>query len=205
VALKYLERRHEKRYGKALPMKPPKPTQNFSKLFSCGCCENSFPELHKHTHHKKPKALGGKDTADNLIELCPGCHDALHNIAWKLTNKNHSHSQVIDTIHLIYKDNNVAKQRCLDLAVLVRDATIAKKEKVFGSGDPNDLINIGTSIRKHFKPMIQNRYRELKISQEAYIRGLIITDIAKRFNLPLNLVEENRLIKQIKKGRSHHL
>lgn len=171
--------------------------QDFNKMFNCGCCQNPYPVLYKHTHHKTPKALGGKDTHDNLIDLCPGCHDALHNIAYKLTIHQHGQAKVIDSLTLIYKDNARAKQICLDLATQVRNAMVVHKEK--GKG-PNDLLNIGTIIRKQHKTLVEMRCKELKLSQEAYIRGLILTDIGKRFHdMPIIASEETRIIKMLKK------
>lgn len=31
-----------------------------------------------HSHHIKTKGSGGNDTEENLIELCPICHDLVH-------------------------------------------------------------------------------------------------------------------------------
>jgi len=41
------------------------------------------------------------------------------------------------------------------------------------------------------------------LTQESYIRMLILQDVAKRFNLTANLLEENRLITYIKKEKSN--
>lgn len=171
--------------------------QDYNKAFTCGCCSEIYPVLHKHTHHKNPKALGGKDTPDNLIDLCPGCHDALHNIAYKLVTNQHGQAKVIDSLTLIYKDNAKAKQVCLDLATQVRNAMVVHKEK---GKKPNELINIGTVLRKQHKTLVEMRCRELNVSQESYIRGLILTDVGKRFHgMPISATEEARLIKLLKK------
>jgi len=168
--------------------------------FVCGCCSKQYPTLHKHVHHKVPRALGGKDIAANLIELCPGCHDSLHSIAHRMLSKKVSQTQIIDSLMLIYIDNKKAQDICLQLALNVRNAQIQSDEKGLG---PNHLITIGTTIRKFYKPLIINRYKELKLTQESYIRMLILQDVAKRFNLTANLLEENRLITYIKKEKSN--
>jgi len=171
-------------------------------VFSCGCCSKTLPTLHKHVHHKLPRALGGKDIPDNLIELCPACHDTLHSIAYKMLSKKSSSTQMIDSLSLIYIGNKKAQETCLQLAMAVRNAHIHAKEKGLG---PNHLVNIGTTIRKYFKPLIMTRYRELNISQESYLRMLILSDLAKRFNLNVSLTQENQLLSQIKKEKSNAL
>lgn len=173
-----------------------KKNHDYNRAFVCGCCEELFPVLHKHTHHKTPKALGGKDTADNLIDLCPACHDALHNIAYKLMIHRHGQAKVIDSLTLIYKDNAKAKENCLALATLVRNAMVVHREKGLA---PNELINIGTVLRKQHKTLVEMRCRELKVSQEAYIRGLILKDVSDRYkDIPINAAEETRTIKLLK-------
>jgi len=173
---------------------------DFNKVFYCGCCENPFPTLYKHSHHKTPRALGGRDTPDNLIDLCPGCHDALHNVAHKLMVHRHGQARVIDSLSMIFKDNVAAKQRCLDLAVQVRNAMIAQKER--GEREPNELVNIATTIRRQHKTLIESRARELKISQESYVRGCVLADLAKRFEaLAINVAEETVIIKQLRKRK----
>jgi len=167
-------------------------------IFSCGCCGNTYPTLHKNTHHKNPRALGGRDDVSNLIDLCPSCHDAIHAIAYKMLNRKTSRVQIVDAVALIYPENPRAREICIDLAVLVRNAAIEGQEKELS---PNHLVNISTVIRKFFKPLIAQRVSEMKTSQEGYIRGLILIDLAKRFNLSLNLTEESNIVKRVQKGK----
>jgi len=168
-------------------------------LFICGCCSQKFPSLHRHVHHKTPKALGGKDTADNLVELCPSCHDSLHAIAHRMLDKRTSHTQILDSLALIYVGNKKAQEICFELALKVRNSFIQMKEKGLGT---NHIISLTTSLRNYYKPLIMNRYKELGLTQESYIRMLIITDLAKRFNLKVSLTEENQLLKQIKNDKN---
>lgn len=168
-------------------------------IFICECCDKKLPTIHKNTHHKIPKSLGGKDTQDNLIDICPNCHDALHAIAHRMMSKKASSTQIIDSIALIYPGNDKAQRMCLELATWVRNAMIGAKENGM---DPNHLITIGTTLRNYYKPLIQNRYRELNTTQEAYIRGLILADLAKRFNLKINHIEEKIIMENIKKQKS---
>lgn len=173
--------------------------KDFTKLFACGCCKGKFPSLYKHTHHKTPRALGGKDTPDNLIDICPGCHDAIHGTAWKLANKKMADSKAIDAVHLIYKENEGAIKMCLELAYKVRNAMLVGGETELSQ---DAVVSIATTIRKRHKTLIAARVSELRTSQENYLRGLILTDLAKRFNLSLSATEEGRLIKQLKKGKT---
>jgi len=113
-----------------------------------------------------------------------------------------SHSQLIDSLALIFVDNKKAQDTCFQLAINVRNAQILSQEKGLG---PNHIINIGTSLRKFFKPLITNRARELKLSQESYLRMLIFNDITKRFGITVSLTEENHLMSQIKKEKSNTL
>jgi len=167
-------------------------------IFICGCCSKKLPTLHRHIHHKIPRSLGGKDTQDNLIEICPDCHDALHAIAYRLMDNKTSRTQIIDSIVLIYPSNKKAQDTCLELALNVRNAMILGKEKGLG---PNHIVNIGTAIRMYYKPLIAHRVRELNTSQEDYIRGLILADIGKRFNLNISMTEEKRIMSNIKTQR----
>lgn len=170
-------------------------------IFVCGCCANKFPTIHKNTHHKMPRSLGGKDTPDNLVELCPSCHDALHAIAYKMLSKKISPTQISDSLALIFLNNRKAQDICLGLATNVRNAQILVNEEGLS---PDHLVQIGTTLRKYFKPLIMSRYRELNLSQESYIRMLILNDLIKRFNLnKISLTEENRLINYIKKEKSN--
>jgi len=172
-------------------------------IFVCGCCSNKFPTIHKNAHHKTPRALGGKDTKDNLIELCPSCHDALHAIAYKMLSKKTSQTQIVDSLALIFSGNVNAQNICMDLALKVRNAQIHAKEEGLSQ---NHLIQLSLTLRKYFKPLIMNRYRELKLTQESYIRMLILNDLTKRFNLTgISLAEENRLINYIKKEKANPL
>jgi Tfp pilus assembly major pilin PilA len=167
-------------------------------IFICGCCSKQYPSIHKNTHHKQPRSLGGKDNLDNLIELCPHCHDGLHAIAHKLLSKYSNQVQITDALSLMFPDNKKAQNICLDLALKVRNATIHDREN---GSDPNQLVMISTNIRKQYKSMIAQRASEMNTSQEDYFRNLIIMDISKRFNLNITPVDENRIISHIKKNK----
>lgn len=164
-------------------------------MFSCGCCLETYPKLHKHTHHKIPRALGGNDSIGNLIDLCPGCHDAVHMMAYKLSNPKYSDSRVRDTAISIYKDNDIAIKTSLELAYKVRDEIIFNREK---AKDPNSLVSVSCSLRKEHKDLIAIIAKERKISQEFFIRNAIFCEIGRIFNKKIDSIEENRIISSLK-------
>lgn len=168
-----------------------------SGVFTCGVCSELYPEMYKHTHHKIPTSAGGPDHWSNLIELCPGCHDALHNVAYKLLSKKHPDSQVLDTIHMIYKDNSKARKMCRELATHVRDAMIRSKEE---GVSPDHITTLSTTIRKQHKDLVAMRCKELGVSQEKYLRQLVLTDLLARYKCSgLNIAREHQLVKTLKK------
>ena len=155
-----------------------------------------MPDMHKHTHHKIPRSLGGTNVARNLIDLCPGCHDALHNAAYKLLSSKVPASQVDDSLTILYGKNVEAKKKCLELALIVRDATVKGQESGLGA---DHVLNITSSLRKTHKDLLVVRCKELKISQEHYIRTLILADLKNRFHITVDPVVENKTIKLLKK------
>jgi HNH endonuclease len=47
------------------------------RLGDCCICGYNQP-VSKHIHHIKPTRLGGTNTPDNLVRLCPNCHAEAH-------------------------------------------------------------------------------------------------------------------------------
>ena len=149
-------------------------TEDFKATFNCGCCGEFYPKIHQHIHHITPRSAGGKNTAENLISLCPGCHDALHSIAYKLCSPRNSQSQVIDLLHVIYKDNAKAISTCLKLAINVRDSLIKSQEEGLNA---DHIVAVGTSILKRHKDVLFVKCREMGMSQEEFLRRLILRQI----------------------------
>jgi hypothetical protein len=115
-----------------------------------------------------------------------------------MLGKTHGQGQVMDSVQSMYPDNDKAQANVIQLACLVRDATIANKEKGLG---PNTLMNVSCVIRKQFKDLVVIRAKELGMSQDAYFRLLIVKDLKSRYNLSADPVVETRIIKDIKKGK----
>lgn len=170
-------------------------------IFVCGCCGESYPTLHRHIHHKIPRAVGGPDTPDNLISLCPGCHDAIHSIATKLLSKKTSPGRIQDQIELIYKDNIHAQKMCLMLAQKIRDALVITREKGL---DPDHLVPIATVLRKEDKDYLTLFCREHAISQDDLLRSLVLQTVGKWLGHTNDQIAEKmqavKMLKRQKKG-----
>ena len=166
--------------------------------FKCYCCSLPFPDLYKNEHHKIPEAMGGKNTPDNKVDLCAGCHDLLHAIAYKLRSKKVSLGSVQDQLLLIYKENTNAIKTCFHLATLVREAMIVAEEK---GVSPDQLTQISTIIRKRHKDLLAVICQDHKISQESFLRSLILREL-RRFYPKEPLDNEELIIKNIKKSTS---
>lgn len=100
----------------------------------------------------------------------------------------------VDMLNSIYPDNKEAQKNCMELAIIVRDSMIQHKEKGL---DPNHLVSISTTLYKKHKDFITTRIKELKLTQEEYIRSLILQDLGKRFGL--NPYDEAASVKAAKK------
>jgi hypothetical protein len=147
---------------------------NMESNFICGCCREVFPFIHQHVHHIVPRSVGGKDTRENLIDLCPGCHDALHNIAYKLLSTKFSQAQVMDLLNVIYKENTKAISMCLKLAINVRDSLIRSREEGLSE---DHVVTVSTSILKKHKDVLAVKCKDMGISQEEFLRQLVLKQI----------------------------
>lgn len=175
---------------------------SLSKPFQCECCHEIFPAIHLHIHHRIPRATGGRDDPSNLCNLCPGCHDALHNIAYRLINKKVSYSSVLDMLRLIYPSNKKAQDTCLELAKHVRNAMLEAREK---GGDKGQLYQVYASLLGHHKSYVVLRCKELNLSQEEYFRLLILKDIKSRYSLGFDPLVESKTVNAIKRTKARTL
>lgn len=148
-------------------------------MFTCGCCRETMPEMFKHVHHKIPRSVGGPDTTDNLIELCPGCHDALHAVANKMLSKK-SMSMVADQIQMLFPNNIKAQSNCMELASIVRDSTIRHRE-TNNNTQVNKHVVLNVTLKKKHKDLIALKCKELGVSQDSYVRCLILQHLKLLF------------------------
>lgn len=160
------------------------------KLFNCYCCGEMFPDMYRNVHHKIPDAAEGADSIDNLCELCPGCHDALHNLAYKLLSKSASNAQAYDQLNVIFKENPKAKEICKDLAHKVRDAMVKKKEQ--GIQDPTYPVQLNTTLQHQHKQLLSLICKEMKISQDSFVRGVILKELERISGKKLSFIKPTK-------------
>lgn len=149
--------------------------------------------MHRHMHHIKPKSLGGGDHPSNLAQLCPGCHDALHNAAYRLANKKYSDNKVRDELMIIYKDKKIA-QRCYRFSVYVRDAMISSSEE---EKEDEDIMSASFTITWGLKKILAREAKANRISQDEYIR-LVLLNVFKKKGLVKDVYAYNRSVKKLK-------
>lgn len=153
--------------------------------FTCYICSDVFPAMHRHDHHKVPKALGGDDGPSNRVLLCPGCHSALHSVAYRLLSSKQSVAMIRADVDMIYGCVK-ASERCFELASLVRDAEVKVRE---GTADATGrLYSVTTTLRDSIKRLVALRSGALGMSQDAYLRSLVLADL--RAHYPISADEE---------------
>lgn len=159
-------------------------------------CKEIFPNLHKHTHHKVPKSLGGKDTRENLVDLCPQCHDLLHNIAYKLVSRKQSTVFLEDTAKMVYKNNQGAVERCMELAKLVRDEIIFSRENEKGQ---NDFVDLNIKMKYKYKKRLHEWAKSSGISLEDMARMIIFRALSEHYNMTIDCKAEANAVRVNKK------
>lgn len=156
-------------------------------LFNCDCCGELFPDMYKNVHHKIPDAAEGPDSLDNLANLCPGCHDALHNLAYKLMSKSASNAQAYDQLNVIFKENTKAIAICKDLAHKVRDAMVKKKEQ--GIQDPTYPVQVNVTLQHQHRELLAVLCKDMRISQDTFIRGIILKELERISGKKLSFIK----------------
>lgn len=86
------------------------------KWVSCYICKQNKPRKLAHEHHKVPRAAGGQDTRENLVFLCPTCHDNLHRFAEMIVGG--KVNEALDLVGLEYR-SPAPRARSIELAKLV--------------------------------------------------------------------------------------
>jgi hypothetical protein len=161
--------------------------------FNCTICRETFPaDVHMHEHHIVPRSVGGTDHPSNIAFLCPGCHDALHRVAYKLVSKDVRVSEIDDFLMVIYKDVAAAKM-CLEFAKKVAAEIIAIRER---GGDPDDLVPISTMLRRRDKDRVAALCREQGMSMETCLRFLIIKHLLGKYGV--KPAAEEAFVKSVK-------
>lgn len=163
--------------------------------FQCWACQQTNPSIHKHEHHRIPKSLGGRDTPDNLLRLCPTCHDLLHNVAYKLARPGYSTVLLEDMVKIIYDDQGTIK-RIFELATYVRDEIIKQRET---GKKLVDFVEISVVLRQEYKAMLHDLAKSQQVSLEALLRTILLRAVSQQFNKTIDIAAEERSIKSWKK------
>lgn len=164
--------------------------------FKCEVCADVCPSIHQHIHHKVPKSLGGTDDPSNLANLCPQCHNLLHNIAYKLVSKKVSITMLEDMAAIVYEQDLTKVKKCLELAMLVRDEIIKSKEV---DKDPNEYTEITIKLKLKHKKLIHDWAKQCNLSLERFVRSILLKSISDKYSITIDLHKEEESLKNYKK------
>ena len=95
-----------------------------------------------------------------------------------------------------YNGDERAISNCLVLAKRVRDAMVVERERGL---NPDQLVNIQTTLRKKHKDIVAVHCKDRGISQEEYLRGLIIRDLLQRHGV--DVIGESKAIRALKRNQ----
>lgn len=147
-------------------------------VFTCYICDTKAPIDFVNKHHKVPKSVGGRDTPDNLIELCPGCHQNMHVIARMMRNPKRV-GEVKTALNTMFPGPKV-QQRCMELAHLViKGKVMASSDRE--APDPDKDVKIGLTLRKSYRDALQLMARDRKMSMADYSRKIMEAHIRSVF------------------------
>lgn len=171
--------------------------QDVMHIFQCYGCRKQFPNIHQHIHHKIPRTLGGKDTPDNLLNLCPQCHDLLHNVAYKMMNKKYTMTTLLDMVKLTYDGDQGSVNRCMELASLVRDEMLKNKES---GKSTTEFVEQTITIRSKHKQLLTEWAKSTNTSLESLTRRILLKAISDRSNITIDFKREEDEIKAYKRN-----
>jgi hypothetical protein len=167
-------------------------------FFKCEICHKTFPMSLNHEHHKIPKALGGKDTQDNLAQLDNACHNNLHAIAYMLVNQKRR-AEIEPTLIAIFPKDLNAQKRMFHLSQLVAREMLLKKEI---RKEPDTEIRTSVELPSRYLELIKLAGYDMphkngrKAGVSKIIRVAIAEFLAKKF--PLRKQEILSLLKPSK-------
>lgn len=85
---------------------------------------NKMPRELAHEHHIVPRAAKGGDSKDNLVYLCPNCHDAVHQLAGMMVHNRAG--EMVDIVYSAYP-HPPQRKKILELASVVSESMVRKK------------------------------------------------------------------------------
>lgn len=143
--------------------------------FKCYICAEMFSSDFVNKHHKIPKALGGADTPDNLLNLCAGDHQNMHTLARMMRNPKRV-GEVRSAVQSMFPQG-AAQSRCLELANLVNRSTVMSAEQK--ALDVEREIGIGLKLKKPYRDALQLIARDRGLSMANYTRKIIEDNIRR--------------------------
>lgn len=138
-------------------------------FFICYICEAEKPVDFRNRHHKVPKSLGGSDANDNLVDLCPGCHQEMHAVARMMRNPKRA-GEVRTAVQMVFPLQS-AQRRCLELAQLECRSKIMNRAAV--EADKEREIGVSLKLKRPYRDALQLIARDRGLSMADYIRKLV--------------------------------
>lgn len=102
-----------------------KRTDNFTCIV-CAICDCREPLATAHDHHRKPRAFGGTDEAENRVWLCASCHARLHRVQGLIARR--STASAFDLCNSIFPTDGKARGQLWILANEAASIEIEVKE-----------------------------------------------------------------------------
>ncbi len=148
-----------------------------SQFFTCYICSADKPLDFVNEHHKVPKSLGGGNTPDNLVKLCPGCHQEMHVVARMMRNPKRV-GEVKTALNMAFPGPQ-AQTRCVELAQLECRSKVLNRAAV--EADLEREIGVGLKLKKPYRDALQLIARDRKLSMANYTRKIIENHIRSVF------------------------
>jgi hypothetical protein len=117
------------------------------------------------THHKIPRHLKGSDDPVNLIDICPNCHTATHDLS-RLLKK--SQAKAAEYLEGNYPGNQKAQKLLIQLAKVIIAEEDNEPEKEF--------VKVPLTLPVSIHSKLRDSSRLAKCSMHKYIEYLIEKD-----------------------------
>jgi len=138
-------------------------------FFTCYICSAKKPIDFVNKHHKVPKSLGGGESPDNKVDLCPGCHQEMHVIARMMRNPKRV-GEVRTALQSAFPGGK-SQARCIELARLECRSRVLKRAEV--EADTEREIGVGVKLKRPYRDALQVIARDRKLSMANYARKIL--------------------------------
>jgi hypothetical protein len=113
--------------------------------------------------------MGGTDAPDNLVKLCPGCHQEMHAVARMMRNPKRV-GEVKTALNMAFPGPQ-AQARCVELAQLECRSKILNRAAV--EADTEREIGVALKLKKPYRDALQLIARDRKLSMANYSRKIM--------------------------------